>query len=81
MLRPQTGLNAASNGFIKASKMCAAPMKVTFRGLSHTTSSGRNMAVNDSDVLFQKEVRGGVPEEVQGVQGGPEGSRGGLEEV
>ena len=59
--------------------MYGAPMKVTFRGLSHTTSSGRNMAVNDSEVLFQKEVRGGGragPE-----QRGSRGSRGGLEGV
>ena len=74
IFRPQAGLNTASNGFIKASKKYAAPMKVTFRGLSHTASR-RPQHGCQCEVWFQKEVRG-VPSRSRGGEGGVQrGSR------
>ena len=57
------GLNTASNGFMKASNMYAAPMKVTFQGLSH-------MAVNDLRGYVLEGSEGGIQKGSRGVPGG-----------
>ena len=75
IFRPQTDLNTASNGFMKASNMYAAPMKVTFRGLSHTASRRPHFVLEGSEAGIQ--VRGGPG----GFQGACRGGLQGLEGV